>query len=688
MHALVRLLVRLPSAEDLCPPRHPLRRHRRTARLRARRRRRLRRLAAAHAAAQAAQPPRRRGARRRTSSRSRRARRGGCARRSNSSTRRRRCPTARTPSSVSSASARARSRPSARQRRRCRQRRPRPVPLPRTMRDIEPAVRARREAVRQPPLAPLLSSSPPPSGTSSARAGGGAALAGGGADGGAHVWRRGRADDDGLGWRAMAARRARRYEPTRRCSSNLDGCPRRRGAAARCWRSSRPRSPAATLRRHAAGGDARLESRWPSCCTEQPSSAPLALIDRPAVLATALEAAAAWRLPEPRDPPGVRRGTHPSTEDDAQLPPRHPRDARKHAGIAALAAAVAPTRRPSSSRCVADALRALLKSRCGRRRRRRLRDALGREALEAASSRRITSNARLSSSAPPPSWPSRAPFPAAVFDLQLLCRAAARSRREAYGRNALCPVSERSLAIRLSQIPHTPLLLARSGVHRSPHTWRPLAIPTSPLPDSPSPRACAAPRPRRRRHTRGERTPSPLRSRADGGAHLGRERRRPASVVRCGGALSANGFFFRRRRRAAVHHVGAQRLQLGLLLRRLQVGRRLREPRRLRRSLRACAARAARFAARASLPCWNPLISVSGFVDFAGTNAVFARTRAGLATNARFRCSSSFCWRRFSSWGRSGSGGGARPASARLHRQDGGWVSVGVMGGAARLLAP
>ena len=93
--------------------------------------------------------------------------------------------------------------------------------------------------------------------------------------------------------------------------------------------------------------------------------------------------------------------------------------------------------------------------------------------------------------------------------------------------------------------------------------------------------AKAAPTHARRDSTR------PHRSRADGGAHLGRERRRLGERRALRRRLERERLLLQHGGVARLrHHVGAQRLQLGLLLRRLQVGRLLREPRRLRRLLR------------------------------------------------------------------------------------------------------
>ena len=130
-----------------------------------------------------------------------------------------------------------------------------------------------------------------------------------------------------------------------------------------------------------------------------------ALLDRPAVLATALHlAAAALRLPnrETIRSACVLLSRIASTADDAQLPPATLATLAP-ALIAALVAAVAAA--PPELPRVAD--RALLE-RCGAAAP-AVRDALGREALEAPHLGH--GNARPLSSAPPPWCPGRAPSP-------------------------------------------------------------------------------------------------------------------------------------------------------------------------------------------------------------------------------------------------------------------------------------
>ena len=117
-----------------------------------------------------------------------------------------------------------------------------------------------------------------------------------------------------------------------------------------------------------------------------------------------------------------------STADDAQLPPATLATLAP-ALIAALVAAVAAHAPPELLPRVADALRALLE-RCGAAAAGWLRDALGREALEAPHLGHGQREAFVVGAAA--LVPEPRAFPAAVFDLQLLCRAAAPPPREAY----------------------------------------------------------------------------------------------------------------------------------------------------------------------------------------------------------------------------------------------------------------
>jgi len=156
-----------------------------------------------------------------------------------------------------------------------------------------------------------------------------------------------------------------------------------------------------------------------------------ALLDRPAVLATALHlAAAALRLPnrETIRSACVLLSRIASTADEAQLPPATLATLAP-ALIAALVAAVAAHAPPELLPRVADALRALLE-RCGAAAAGWLRDALGREALEAPHLGHEQREAFVVGAAALVAEPRA--FPAAVFDLQLLCRAAAPPPREAY----------------------------------------------------------------------------------------------------------------------------------------------------------------------------------------------------------------------------------------------------------------
>ena len=351
-------------------PRHPLRRHRRTARLRPRRRRRLRRLAAAHAAAQAAQPPRRRGAG--GGRRVGRGGRGAAAARGDQVPRRGAAAADGSHAVVCVlGECWGRSRPSARQRRRCRRRRPRRCGSSYARRTSRPC--ARRGAARQPPAgAAALPARRRPRGHPPRGLAGGAALAGGGADGGAHVWHAADADDDGGaaggpdGGSAGAALRA--YATLFEQFGRLPEAAGRLGPLLEEL-SAAIGQPLCDGTRLAATPE--LGAHWLELLHRAAIFCAPALLDRPAVLATALHlAAAALRLPnrETIRSACVLLSRIASTADDAQLPPATLATLAP-ALIAALVAAVAAHAPPELLPRVADALRALLE-RCGARRRR------------------------------------------------------------------------------------------------------------------------------------------------------------------------------------------------------------------------------------------------------------------------------------------------------------------------------